>query len=99
MKSARDVSQLIKSFGTAVEHRGPQKADNIRAFEQIFELRVPNDYRQFLVNYGFLSVGDVSIIGIGQEDINITAMKLTLHDMIPDLSLDFVPIEILSDSH
>lgn len=93
-----ELTILIKGFGKRITHYGPHSADAARAVEAMFEIHLPPDYRQFLCNFGALTVDNLTIIGLVKSDqggLQLDEALLMLRLAHPDLPTELVPIEDL----
>jgi len=97
-----ELAKLIKAFETKLAHNGPQKATERKDVETMFDVRLPQDYRQFLGSYGALAVDDIVIFGLGEAGVfnrTLAEMILMLRLAHPDIPLELVPIEELEPDH
>ena len=90
------LATLIRALGKRVNRSRLRTADEIRAIEQMYDLLLPQDYRQFLANYGVLKVDDIAIFGIGDAEhagLFVEDAILMLRLAHPFMPLHLVPIE------
>lgn len=92
-----ELTALIRATGSQVKHLGPQRVTAVKELEAMFDLRLPVDYRQFLVNFGALG-GAIVIFGLATvEQRGMTAADaiLLLRMEGPDYPFELLPIESL----
>jgi hypothetical protein len=80
-----------------IRYSGPRKAEDIEQIEAIYETSFPEDYRQFLANYGTLISDEVVILGLEDpqlSQISVDQALLTMRIADPDTPMELVPLEI-----
>ena len=102
--SQSDLAQLIKALKPKVRHFGPKKREDVDALAEMFDVRLPSDYRWFLGSYGALAIDEVRIIGLADEtpefeDLVAADVTLLLRLAHIDTPLDLLPVEDLGDGH
>ena len=98
--SQSNLAQLIKALKPQVRHFGPKKKEEINGLTEMFDVRLPSDYRWFLGCYGALSIDDVRIIGLADEtpaseDLAVADITFLLRLAHIDTPLDLLPVEDL----
>jgi hypothetical protein len=97
-RTLADLAGLIKAFGKRIVHNGPHRIEAIAEIERMFDIRVPLEYRQFMSNYGSLSIDDLHILGLEKANspyISIGEAMLIVRLAHSHIPLNLLPIEDL----
>lgn len=102
-RTSTEISSIIKALSKEdlVHYSGPRKAEEIVQIETLYEIFLPEDYRQFLGNYGALQSGIVDILGLDSPDLNLIPVEhalLMLRLAHPDIPMELLPVEIIGDN-
>jgi hypothetical protein len=98
--AADQLSEFIDSLGSTVALLGRVEEPDVEAAERELGVSFPSVYRGFLLRYGAIGSGRVTIFGLGgPEDCSpsvLWASKL-LHSICPTVPALLVPIELRED--
>ncbi|MEK6750654.1 MAG: SMI1/KNR4 family protein [Chloroflexota bacterium] len=95
----QNVDVLIQSLSEYVQVTSGCPQERIQTFEEMFDVHLPKDYREFLSSYGAVAGNQFSIFGLGnnQTGIQLSDLLLLLRLQYLTFPLNLVPVEDLGN--
>lgn len=98
-----EVSNLIESLNeeNLIKYSGPCKMEDVLQLETSYEILLPEEYSQFLAEFGMLVSETVHILGLGDinhSQISVDDALLALRLSHVEAPLELLPIEVIGDN-
>ncbi|TAK11334.1 MAG: SMI1/KNR4 family protein [Anaerolineae bacterium] len=99
-QSKQRLFAVIDSFRDKLNAVGNIPSEQVEQVEEILGVRFPEDYRAFLIQYGAISVGEITIYGLSypaDREPSIVWMLKGLWEISPEIPKNLIPIRDMSE--